>query len=46
MSPPKIKTEHSGPKRAGGFWGTKADAKRQCKRLRRSADRWAVREQL
>ena len=29
------KTEHSGPKKGKGYWGRKADAKKQSDRIRR-----------
>jgi len=32
-----IKTEHNGAKNGGGFWGTRAIAKKISKRLRRIA---------
>ena len=32
-----IKTEHNGAKNGGGFWGTRAIAKKVSKRLRRIA---------
>lgn len=38
------KTEHNGPKRRGGAWMPKADAKRLSNRLRRAADRAANKE--
>ncbi|MDT8375772.1 MAG: hypothetical protein RQ867_03425 [Mariprofundaceae bacterium] len=31
------KTEHSGPKKGKGFWGKKADAKKQSDRVRRQS---------
>lgn len=34
-----IKTEHSGAKNGGGFWGTRSIAKKVSKRLRRIAAR-------
>tara|TARA_Y100000310_G_scaffold296859_1_gene329461 strand:+ start:84 stop:269 length:186 start_codon:yes stop_codon:yes gene_type:complete len=37
-----IKTEHSGAKNGGGFWGTRSMAKKLSKRLRRIAARKQV----
>lgn len=34
-----IKTEHTGAKNGGGFWGTRAEAKKMSKRARREADK-------
>jgi hypothetical protein len=31
----KIKTEHSGAKNGGGYWGPRAEAKKVSKKLRR-----------
>lgn len=38
-----MKTEHTGAKNGGGFWGPRAEAKRASKKRRRRADRDAVR---
>jgi len=38
-----IKTEHSGAKNGGGYWGKRARAKRVSRKARRAADRKAVR---
>lgn len=39
----KIKTEHAGAKNGGGYYGRRADAKRQSNKARRAADKAAVR---
>lgn len=39
-----IKTEHGGAKNGGGHWGKRADAKRFSSKLRRLADKSAVKE--
>lgn len=41
-----IKTEHSGAKNGGGFWGTRREAKALSSRIRRIADKRAVQEGL
>ncbi len=38
----QIKTEHSGTKNGGGFWGRRAEAKRMCKKLRRTESKEIV----
>ncbi len=38
------KTEHSGAKNGGGFWGTRADAKEESNQARRVNDRAAFEE--
>lgn len=35
----KIKTEHSGAKNGGGFWGKRAEAKKVSKKLRRTGSK-------
>lgn len=42
----KTKTEHSGAKNGGGFWGTREEAKTISKSLRRNNDKDEVKEQL
>jgi len=42
----KTKTEHSGAKNGGGFWGSREEAKTISKSLRRSNDKEEVKEQL
>ncbi len=37
------KTEHTGAKNGGGYWGKRAEAKRRCRRLRRMENRRAIR---
>jgi len=32
----KVKTEHSGAKNGGGYWGTREEAKKISKKLRRA----------
>ena len=39
----KLKTEHSGAKNGGGYWGHRADAKRDSSRRRRQNDHAEVR---
>jgi len=39
-----IKTEHSGAKNRGGYWGTRAEAKRLSNKQRRANDRAESRE--
>lgn len=34
-----IKTEHSGAKNRGGYWGLRTEAKRRSKKLRRHYDK-------
>jgi hypothetical protein len=36
------KTEHAGAKNGGGYWGTRADAKKGSKKARRANDKAAV----
>lgn len=43
--PRGTKTEHSGAKKAKGYWGRKAEAKKVSRRLRRIADRKLSREE-
>jgi len=38
----QIKTEHSGAKNGGGFWGKRAEAKQISKNLRRAASKEIV----
>jgi hypothetical protein len=38
-----IKTEHSGAKKAQGYWGRKNEAKQRSKKLRRAAGKKACR---
>jgi len=38
----QIKTEHSGAKNGGGFWGKRAEAKRISKKLRRAVGKEIV----
>jgi len=38
-----IRTEHAGAKNGGGYWGTRAEAKSRCRRLRRIEDRKSIR---
>lgn len=38
----RTKVDHAGAKNGGGFFGTRADAKRVARRLRRAADRIAA----
>ena len=40
------KTEHNGAKHGNGFWGKKADAKKQSKKLRRCNDKQDVQQGL
>ncbi len=40
------KTEHTGAKQGKGFWGKKADAKKQSKKLRRSNDKQDTQQAL
>lgn len=35
----KLKTEHGGAKNGGGYWGTRADAKRASRKRRRQIDK-------
>ncbi len=42
----QTKTEHSGAKNGGGYWGTREEAKRISNRLRRGQDRRQVAEQV
>lgn len=42
----KVKSEHSGAKNGGGFWGTREEAKTISKSLRRNNDKEEVKEQL
>ena len=37
-----IRTEHSGAKNGGGYWGKRAEAKSRCRRLRRKEDRKSI----
>lgn len=37
-----IKTEHSGAKNGGGYWGKREEAKRKSSKARRAQDRSAV----
>ena len=42
------KTEHVGPKsskRKSGFWGRRAEAKENCKKIRRQIDKESVNQQ-
>lgn len=39
-----MRTEHTGAKNGGGFWGTRNEAKVASRKRRRAADRAAVRE--
>jgi hypothetical protein len=41
----KMKVDHGGPKNGGGFYGTRSDAKRFSKRLRRGVDRHEIARQ-
>lgn len=34
-----MRTEHAGAKNGGGYWGTREEAKRRCRKLRRRAGR-------
>lgn len=40
----QIKPEHAGAKNGGGAWMTRAEAKKQSKKLRRRADRRTTKE--
>ena len=42
MANGKIKTEHTGAKNGGGYWGTRKEAKTYSKKARRSADKKAA----
>lgn len=39
-----IKTEHTGAKNGGGFWGSRFDAKKMSNRARREFDKTAAAE--
>ncbi len=34
----RLKTEHAGAKNGGGYWGTRAEAKRKSNKVRRRED--------
>ncbi len=34
----RVKSEHNGAKNGGGFWGTRAEAKKASARIRRQSD--------
>ena len=40
----KIKTEHSGAKNGGGYWGKRTDAKKISKKLRRNLGKKLIQE--
>ena len=40
----KVKTEHSGAKNGGGYWGPRAEAKKVSKKLRRQRAKKEIRE--
>ncbi len=42
----RTKTEHSGAKNGGGYWGTREEAKQISNRLRREQDRRQIAEQV
>lgn len=42
----KTKTEHSGAKNSGGYWGTREEAKTIVKKLRRRRSKEIVREEF
>jgi hypothetical protein len=42
----QTKTEHSGAKNGGGYWGTREEARQTSNRLRREQDRRQVAEQV
>lgn len=44
MSGMIVKTEHSGAKNGGGYWGGRADAKRLSRKARRAQDKRICRE--
>src|SRR5699024_11667634 len=46
MAISKQETEHSGAKNGGGFWGTREEAKKSSKTLRRINGRRRIREEL
>jgi len=46
MGHKRIKTEHTGAKNGGGYWGKRADAKERCSSLRRLNSRREVLEAL
>ena len=39
-----VKTEHSGAKNGGGFWGYRSEAKRLSNKARRHNDKLAIKE--
>ena len=39
------KSEHSGAKNGGGYWGTREEAKKVSKKIRRANDKKEVKEQ-
>ena len=41
-----VKTEHSGAKNGGGYWGTRKEAKDVSKRLRRSREKMNIRRAI
>lgn len=42
----KTKTEHTGAKNGGGYWGERAEAKRVCSKHRRNNDKFEAEEGL
>ncbi|MGB0454005.1 MAG: hypothetical protein ACPGJV_09860 [Bacteriovoracaceae bacterium] len=40
----KMKTEHTGAKNGGGFWGTREEAKKSSKKLRRENAKSLIRK--
>lgn len=41
----KTKTEHSGGKNGGGYWGTREEAKNVSKKIRRKNDEQEIKDQ-
>ena len=37
-----IKTEHSGAKNGGGYWGRREEAKKHSKKIRRAVDKQSI----
>lgn len=46
MSSRMKKTEHSGAKNGGGYWGPRSEAKKESKKLRRRNAKRIVRDSL